>query len=278
MPQINELSQLEINEISLVDAPANPGSEVLLFKRDSDTEVPIMADVEKTVGETPATPDAPDRGVVDALIAKSEERMDQLSQDLVEKSEVISRLEAENQSLREQIENAASVEKRAPEDDSLESVLKQAPEAVQKALESLTERVAKAEAETRQYAEQIEKREWIAKAEPFVKSLPTSAETLGGLLQRVAKGMTTTEDAAELERVFAAVNSAAMQGGVHLFKSLGRDSAEPTSAKAKIEMLAEDIQKSASGITPEQATAKVLAQHPELYADYLTEQRAVVAA
>ncbi len=238
-----------------------------------------MTETTESVVKTDVAPDAPDFSAIEALIANSESRLNELTSTLTEKNVLIEKMQAEMAELR-QSHDRLTEQASAPvvkSDSPIEDVLKQAPEAVQKALATLTERVEKAESESRRYAEQIEKAEWTAKATPLVEHLPTSAEVMGGLLQRVAKGSSTVQDAEELERVFKSVNQAASAGGT-LFKELGRANATSVDSASRIEAMAEDVRKQAPDLTPQQAVAKVLAQHPTLYTDYLIEHRAAAAA
>lgn len=283
-----DLFDVVLTEISIVDRPSNPGAEVVLFKRDAaqpQEEVPMTEKTEPVVKTEGVAPDAtltPDLAAIEALIAKSESRLDELTATLTEKNGLIEKMQAELAELRQSntplVAQAAESSAIAKSDSSpIEDVLKQAPEAVQKALATLTERVEKAESESRRYAEQIEKAEWTAKALPLVEHLPTSAEVMGGILQRVAKGNSTVQDADELERVFKAVNQAARAGGT-LFKELGSAHAASVNTTSRIESMAEEVRKQAPELTPQQAVAQVLAQHPTLYTDYLIEHRAAAAA
>lgn len=282
-----DLFDVVLTEISIVDRPSNPGAEVILLKRDAaqpQEEVPMTEKTEpvvKTEGVAPDATVAPDLAAIEALIAKSESRLDDLTATLTEKNGLIEKMQDEMAELRQSnthlIAQAAEASAIAKSDSPIEDVLKQAPEAVQKALATLTERVEKAESESRRYAEQIEKAEWIAKAAPLVEHLPTSAEVMGGLLQRVAKGASTVQDADELERVFKAVNQAASAGGT-LFKELGSAHVASVDSASRIETMAEEVRKQAPELTPQQAVAQVLAKHPTLYTDYLIEHRAAAAA
>lgn len=278
-----DLFDVVLTEISIVDRPSNPGAEVVLFKRDAaQPQEEVMSEKTETVVKTEGVaPDALDLSAIEALIAKSEARLDETTTLLTEKNDLIEKMQAELAELRQsntqlmaQVAESAAIAKR---ESPLEDVLKQAPEAVQKALATLTERVEKAETESRRYAEQIEKQEWVTKAAPLVEHLPTSAEVMGGILQRVAKGHSTTQDADELERVLKAVNQAASAGG-SLFRELGSANATSVDTTSKINSMAEEVRKQAPELTPQQAVAQVLAQHPTLYTDYLIEHRAAVAA
>ncbi len=280
MPKINDLVDLSLTEVSLVDRPANAGAEVVLFKRDAaqpQEEVPMSEQTETVV----KTEVAPDLSAIEALIAKSETRLDELNTALNDKNAVIKKMQAELDTLRTEnlvlTTQAETVAKRDTSNDTLDDILKSAPEPIQKALATLTERVEKAESSAKRYADQIEKSEWVKKAEPLANHLPATADAIGGLLQRVAKGMSTADDAAELERIFKSVNAMAGQHGT-LFQEIGNAAGDTVTAKSRIEAVATDIRKSETGLSQEQAVAKALAQHPDLYVDYLTEHRATATA
>lgn len=258
--------------VTKTDAPAPASADPA---PESGATPPVGESVVKT-DPPPAPAPTQDLSAIEALIAKSEMRMDGLMTLVAEKNALIEKMQAEIDTLKANNEKlqAAPVAK-ADTGAALADILKSVPDVVQKALNDLNDRVEKAETEARRYAEQLEKAEWTKKAEPLAACLPTSAEALGGLLQRVAKHQ--TDDAAELERLFKAVNAAAGQHQT-LFAEIGKADSGTVTAKTRIEAVATDIRKSESGLSQEQAIAKALTLHPELYVDYLTEHRSTAAA
>ena len=94
---------------------------------------------------------------------------------------------------------------------------------------------------------------------------------LGALLYRVAKGKSTAIDAAELDRVLTAANTATVEKGLN--KPLGRTAplAKGATATAKIDAKADEIRKAEPGLTKQQAITKALSADPSLYAEYRAE-------
>lgn len=143
----------------------------------------------------------------------------------------------------------------------VEALWKQNEEAVKKAEE--LEKVLKAEREERL------RKEYIAKAAGF-KHLPVKPEEFGLVLKGLAEK--APEEYSKVEGLLKVVDEALGQG--KLFSELGRSGeGAGGSAWAKIEKAASEIVQKDGKLTREQAVAKVLDEHPELYEEYLRERR-----
>lgn len=307
MPQ--NLTDMSIDEISLVDDPANEQARVLIVKakkpkasadaaEDENEDTPDgngkadeMASLKKAVEDinervalalAGGNPDDEAAGGLAAASLKelhmdietlskaledAEAKLDTLAKRaddaeaaLTEANEVIKAKDAE-------IENLAKA-KAGGEGDEDEEIVKSLPESIRKRLES-AEAIAKAaEAEVTKMREQAETTEAIAKA----KALGVGeAEVVGPLLLRVAKGMTTTEDATALEGLLKGLS--AQSNTAALFKSVGSDAAVDGDPEEILKAKAAEIQNANKGMTYETAYAKALEQNPSLYNAYVAKRR-----
>lgn len=97
-------------------------------------------------------------------------------------------------------------------------------------------------------------------------------ETVGPLLLRVRKGETTEADAETLEGILKSAAAVDRQSGV--FQPAGVDRAREATDQSGLDAAADEIQKANSALTREQAIAKALEANPALYADYVAKRRA----
>lgn len=302
MPQ--QLSDMTIDEISIVDDPANEQSRVLIVKAKSqftpcaDCASPdkcaemqkCAASMQKANSDTASKGQAMTGGnSVDpdaaALAAASfqEFQMDieNLSKALEDAEAKLGALEKRADEAEGKLKDAEDVikakdaeietlkksaEKPAPEPTE-EEVYKSLPEAVRKQLDAAkeaTEALAKMKAE----AEQTEA---ITKAKTFGVG---NADEVGPLLLRVQKGMTTEQDAQVLEQLLKSVGELTKGSKVVLFKSLGSSTATDGEPSALLQAKADEIHKAAEGkLTKEQAYAKAVDENPGLYNDYINKRR-----
>jgi hypothetical protein len=134
-------------------------------------------------------------------------------------------------------------------------------EAARKAEEA--ERIAKEERDTRLT------KEFVAKAEGY-KGLTVEAEKFGPILKSVSEKL-TKEEADELERVLKAADEQIVKG--ELFKEAGGHGPAPSDAFAEATQKAEELRKSDSSLTKEQALEKAFDGDPDLQSRYLAEMR-----
>jgi len=316
-----QLTDMSIDEISLVDDPANEQARVLIVKaksgkkaatkgieveiteEDESTDADgmededektklLMARVKKAIegiaprvaqtlaGSPSAETDAANTAAAslkeyvmdietlsksledaEAKLAALAKRADEAEAALKDAGEVIKAKDAEIETLTKSAEVAA--EPAAEED-----VLKSLPESIRKRLEESEAKAQAAQAEIAKMREQSELTEAIAKAKDIKVGSP---EVVGPLLLRVAKGMTTVEDAATLETLLKGAGEVADQSA--LFKSVGSDAAVDGEPEELLKAKATEIQKVNTGMTFEQAYVKAMEENPSLYNAYVAKSK-----
>ena len=161
--------------------------------------------------------------------------------------------------------------------ETVDSLIKSAPEPLRKMLADLeqeksdalakaaqAEEVLKSERTTRANAEAVEK----AKAWKF---LSLDAEKVGPALRQLAE--VDAGLAKSVEEVLASVNAQAESANI--FAEIGK-SANPTTGNAyeQLTSMAKSATETNNGLTFEQAFANVVTSNPDLYAQYLSEKGA----
>lgn len=264
---ISKLVDVQLTEISLVDRPANQGSAVVLFKRDSeDDDMPTPQELE----------------ALQVAVTKAEEALGELTQaneDLVAKNAELTgqveTLKAEVLAKDDVIAKAATAKTEGEQDD-ITKAMADAPEPIAKAMQALIGRLEIAESVIAKQASERDEREFVTKAKAFDK-LPTSAEKLGPLMMRVTKGMTTAEDAAELERLLKAANEGMGKPGdpaADPTTEIGKSGGDKGStAEQRIDAKAAELRKADSKLTEAEAITKALEEDPALYEEYVQETR-----
>ena len=235
-----QLTDLRIDEISLVDDPANPEAHVEIFKRRTSKESDM--DVE----------------LINKALTQAEASLEAQGKELA-----IYKARAEK---AEAALLAAAGSK--DDDDDEEEILKSLPAGIRKRLEdgkAAEVALAKAKADA-------EEGDAITKARAFCPT-DADAKTVGPLLLRVAKGKTTADDAETLTRLLK--SAAAISARSDLFKSLGADAAGDAveDPEAILKAKAAEIKKANKGMTDEAAYSEALDQNPELYSAYIAKRR-----
>ena len=194
----------------------------------------------------------------------------------------IKQLTDELEKTKEELEKTKGKMKKKDEDevekeDSVDSLIKSAPEPLRKMLASLeqektdalakaaeTEEVLKSERTTRANAEAIAK----AKAWNF---LSLDAEKIGPALRQLAE--VDADLAKSVEEAFASVNAQAESANI--FAEIGKSS-NPTSGNAyeQLTSMAKSATEGKSGLTFEQAFSDAVTSNPDLYNQYLSEKGA----
>lgn len=270
MPQ--NLTEMTIEEISLVDDGANEDARVVIVKAKFG-----HPDHAAQGGVDPSNPDAADMAA--ASIKEFEMDIETLSKALDDAEAKLVALEKRAGDAEASLKDAEEVIKskddqiaeitKAANPPSDEEVMKGLPESIRKRLED-AEAIAKAAQEEVVKAKAAqEAAEYIAKA----KSLgATDADKVGGLLLRVAKGTTTADDAATLENMLKAANAQGQTAA--LFKAMGSDSSVDAKPEEMLKAKADEIEKAACGkMTKEQAYAKAMEENPSLYSAYVSNRR-----
>lgn len=280
MPQ--NLTDMTIDEISLVDDGANEDARVVIVKAKSG--LPGHA---APGGDDPSNPDAASMAAAsikefemdietlskalddaEAKLAALEKRASDAEAALKDAEEVIKAKDEEVAKAKAEAEAKAKGEK-SPDGDE-DDVMKSLPESLRKRLEQADAIAKAAQEEVTKMKEAQEQAEFIAKAKAMGAG---DAEKIGGLLMRVAKGTTTADDAATLETMLKAASEQGKTAA--LFKALGSDSAVDGEPEAMLKAKADEIQKASDGkLTKEQAYAKAVEENPSLYTAYVSKRRA----
>lgn len=218
-------------------------------------------------------PDASDDEVPEVLKSTDaqEGRMEKSTEERLEETlEALSKAEARIAELEKAAEPAVDIE---PSEDDM---LKEAPEAVRKAFETLEkqaqEAVAKAEAAEEALRKERDERmdaEAIEKARAAFGNLGLDAEQVGPALRRL-----TETDEVLAKAVEAALTAAdAKVESADIFTEIGRTSAPAGSALHKAESMAKAAVADGGAATFEQALTDVFASDPALYTEYLAEKK-----
>lgn len=284
------LSDVVVDEISLVDDGANQAAEVLIFKRrDSDgtfNRDPGLAghleqehhmDLE-TIAKALESAEGRLTELVSKLEATEAER-DEAATALAKANADLAAAEVELTKARAKAEKAKDGEDEEDDDDA--EVMKSLPESLRKRLEDAAEvirkaneRAAAAEAELAKARDAAEQAEAVSKAK--AAGIQNAAD-VAPLLLRVRKGKSTPEDADKLERFLVAASAQATTA--NLFKSIGSaDTGETTDPEALLKSRATEIQKANAGMTYEQAYSRALDLNPGLYGEIQKQRRATAGA
>lgn len=318
MPQ--NLSDMTIEEISLVDDPANEQARVAIVKSKAGKKkrmsAAYKAEIEDEAMEADEELDDEDeeedssklKGLKKAIeaiaprlaqtiaggssadsdaAASGETALKEYEMDLENLSKALEDAEAKLETLSKRAEEAEaalndaksalaekdaqieSLSKAAAPAPAEEDVLKSLPEPVRKRLEETEARAKAAEEAIAKMKAATEEAEAIAKAKSLNVAEP---EKVGPMLLRVAKGMTTADDAAFLESLLKGLNEQGSQAA--LFKSIGSSAAVDGEPEAILKAKADEIQKANSGMTFEQAYAQAVDSNPAVYSAYVAKRRA----
>lgn len=281
-----KLTDMIIDEISLVDDGANQHADVVIVKARNAPEGQTES------GGDPGEIDTASAGLdkefqmdmenlakaledAEAKLETLEKRTTDAEAALADATEVIKSKDAEIEELQKAYKAKASADKSADgdkdEDDEDEDkkVMKSLPESIRKRFADFEKRATVAEIKLAKMAEEKDTAEAIAKAKALNFG---KAEEVGPLLMRVAKGKTTQADAETLERMFKAAGE---QGKVtNLFRTVGSDSAVDGDPEVLMKAKAEEIRKANPILTPEQAYSKAMDENPSLYNAYIAKRRA----
>ena len=253
---VNVLSNIEIDEISLVDRPANQHARVTITKRAEEDAVPnyfsedgtAIADLDSLeVGSV--VYDGEGNGFVDDLDTGEDAELDESHEQVPE---------AVGKSLAEQVrEDLSKAFTDVERDDVIAKALTEVSKAEQRA--AAAEEIAKAERDLRLG------REYIAKAAEYGVAGVTPDE-LGPVLMRMAETM-PYEDCAVIHKALTSAGEA--------FAELGFSggAAGDTDPMGVVDAVYAEIGKSADGLSREAAISKAFEQNPAAYDDYLASRR-----
>ena len=283
MAKARKMVGLNIEETSGVDHPAHLQEGWLVIKSENSGVDDLLSDLQAN-----QEPDAsllteetmPQDEKVELAAPMADDGKEKMSYGDME--EKIKKLTEELEKTKAELEKTKGKMKKKDEDevekeDSVDSLIKSAPEPLRKMLASLeqektealakaaeTEEVLKSERTTRANAEAIAK----AKAWNF---LSLDAEKIGPALRQLAE--VDADLAKSVEEAFASVNAQAESANI--FAEIGK-SANPTSGSAyeQLTSMAKSASEGKSGLTFEQAFSDAVTSNPDLYNQYLSEKGA----
>ena len=257
----NLLYDMEISEISLVDDPASPGSEVVLYKRRTgDADMPD----DNTPDRSSFTIDDFAKALNDA-----EAELTKVRADLATATTDLAKAKTDLATAEGEVTKA----KAATTPQSEEDFLKSLPEAGRAIITKQREEAAEMRASIEKIATERETSDFVAKARGYGK-LPIKPEDLGGIMFRLSKGKTTPADIAEVERVLKAAGAASGP----LLSAVGTDStADIEKAVTTLDNLAK-ARAEKDNTSFAVAYERVVRERPELYTRYLTEHDREVRA
>lgn len=300
-----QLSDMTIEEISLVDDPANEQARVLIVKAkggaacakgdqetgpgepDDETaegedntpaagkKQPVKKNDESNAlaGGDPADPDEERNMDIEKLSAAVQDAEAKLVTLEKRAGDAETKLQESEAVIKAKDEEIAKLKAAlpAPTAPSDEEVLKALPEPIRKRLEDAEAEARAAKEAVAKAAAEKEASEAIAKAKTFGVGDP---DQIGPLLVRVAKGMTTADDATTLEQMLKGFGEFQKSNNVVLFKSLGSAAATDAEPEQLLQAKADEIHKAAAGkLSPQQAYAQAMDQNPGLYNAYVAKRR-----
>lgn len=287
----NRLSDMEFDEVSLVNRPANQLSKVVLFKSDEEPKMPghygkkrkmmdeeeevskpghygKMEDDEEEDEEEVSKPGHPDKKMKNGKDEDMKERMARLR--AMQKSDEAVDLPGEVYDYIESLESANAemideLTKMAEFVEGEEEILKNADPAIVEIVKAAEERAEAAETIAKAERDFRLEREFIAKAAEFDR-LPVDAAEFGPVLKAAAEVL-TEEQFEAITSVLAAANESVAQG--NLFTEVGKaTSFANDSSMSRIEKAAARLREG-SDMTRAESIAKAVEADPSLYTEYL---------
>lgn len=289
MPQLEDLS---VDWVSLVDRAAvrDPQNKseprrFLLWKREGVTP-PDHTSIGKRGGAMPQPTPEELQASLEKAEKEKKEAQEAHEAELKKKQEeheaALKKAEEEHAAeLAKAKKSSGETEGEDDDDDDLKKAdLSPAVRAeLEKRETAANERIEKAEKDAKDAqelakAEQDKRvtREFVAKAEGY-QALPQKPAEFGPVLKSASEKL-TKEEYDELDRVLKAADEQIRRGD--LFKQIGGDGGPGgvgTDAFSELQRKAEEIRKSDSKLSPEQALEKAMQADPELQRRYLAEQR-----
>lgn len=251
MRRTKRVSDIEIDEVSLVDKPANQHAEIAIAKRATEEEtVPEIFNEEGSVVEM----DSLQFG--DVVFDEEGNAFEVVPEDA--EFELEEELEPVGKSLADEIREDLS---KAAGDAERDVILSKAMEEVDALRNQLNqaELIAKSERDLRLTAEYVE----VAKG----YNVPVDPQELGPVLLRMAENMSDAD--------CSVIHKALTSSGAALFDEVGFiGSADNNDPLAHVDALLEEgIAKSDSGISKAEAMGEFFATNPAAYDEYLASRR-----
>lgn len=284
--KFNMLKNLSIDEISLVDDPANEQARILIVKaKDADEDAHTAEDLErlqKALSQFALTGGSPeisaalaametdnmDMETLTKALEKAEASLATLTKRATDAEEKVAELTADNAA-----KDAIIAKHKEPVDAAAEEAefLKSVPASIRKQLED--GKLAQVAIEKLQGEREIEG--FITKAREI--GVTNHAE-VGPVLHRIAKGKSTEADLLVIESVLKAAaeqvktSTLYKAAGVALPASFDGDPEQLLKAKA------DDIRKAKPSMSAEAAYDQAMSENPALYNAYISKRRSASAA
>ncbi|NDD26210.1 MAG: hypothetical protein EB103_05000 [Actinobacteria bacterium] len=279
MAKTRKMVGLNIEETSGVDHPAHLHEGWLVIKSETSGVDDLLSDLKannKPDASLSMEETMPQDEKVELAAPMADEKDKMSYADMEEK---IKKLTEELEKTKAELDKSKKMKKadETEEVETVDSLIKSAPEPLRKMLADLeqeksdalakaaqAEEVLKSERTTRANAEAVEK----AKAWKF---LSLDAEKIGPALRQLAE--VDAELAKSVEEALTSVNAQAESANI--FAEIGK-SANPTTGNAyeQLTSMAKSATETNNGLTFEQAFANVVTSNPDLYAQYLSEKGA----
>lgn len=292
---LTEIKDARTDEVSLVDKGANKKKRFPIFKQESQMNEDIIkavletqVDEETNLDEFISKSDLDETG---AQVVKGALRLlagfkDKLPTETLSElakvagyEEPVAKAKKEKEFPPKEMDDEEEDEEEMKMKKSLEALpeeLRKEFETIQKAQdEKIAELTAKNETFAKQLKEERDRREteeWVAKCKEHLAALPgKTAQEHGESFKKMADA-----DAELAEEQFKVLKSAAdaIKEG-NLYKELGGRGEDTTgSVMTKINKAANELRKSDSNLSKEQAFMKALENDPKLYAEYMADNPA----
>jgi hypothetical protein len=156
------------------------------------------------------------------------------------------------------------------ERDPLQKALDEMPEDAREILDSALDRLESLEAEAVAKARAEADATFIAKAREFDGL--GDPDDLGPALRRISEGESTAEDAELIEKALAAAAAQANESGT-IYDEIGHAIAKSGSVEAEVDSIAKAYREADPSLTEGDAMAMAWERNPELYDEYVKEQR-----
>lgn len=253
------LKDLVVEEVSLVDSPANPEAHVLIYKRDveKDGKCPDCG-AQMEMGKCPSC------GYEAQKAAEEAEEKEHMA----DAQKLQAELDAAKKLAEENAAKATAAEAKAAELQKKLDALENTPEAVEKRkLEAMPESVRKEfsamKEEIAKAREEKAEAEAIAKAKADFSNLPGKAEDIAKIYRKATSGL-TAEEKAEFDKTLKSASEALKS---NLFVERGRGGAAPVSGspEAQMEVKIDELRKANPKLSYAEAALQVAKAHPEIY-------------
>lgn len=265
------LTDMVIDEISLVDDPANEHARVEIVKRRKGDMVSIDKAVERlqarlaqTLGRDDDNSDAD--SAIESLLLETTMDLETLAKALEESEARLDTLENLNTELVAKVkskdEEIAKLKKAGSqtEEEQEEEFLKGLPEVVRKRMEADRKDAQESRALVQKMLDEQETTVYLTKARALNVG---DANVLGPILARVAKGKTTEKDLEVIESVLKAAGE--FRKGSPLLRAVGGPGMDAGEPETILKSKTAEIRAANPGMTEAAAYEKALNENPALY-------------